>query len=84
MAGGWSKIDTHQWPDHDQFKLSTETYNISAEPSDINKWEVEGIHNKLKLTSVINLSNMVLHDKDGVLKKYESAKEIMEEFYHAR
>ena len=45
---------------------------------------MEGIHNKLKLTTAINLSNMVLHDKDGILRKYESAKEIMEDFYQAR
>ena len=27
---------------------------------------------------------MVLHDKDGVLKKYESPKQMIEEFYEAR
>ena len=57
---------------------------LAANPNDINKWEAEGIHSKLKLTTVINLSNMVLHDKNGVLKKYESAKEIMEVFYETR
>ncbi|XP_063685282.1 DNA topoisomerase 2-alpha-like isoform X2 [Bolinopsis microptera] len=59
-------------------------FNITAEPSDINKWEREGIHTKLKLTSAINLTNMVMHDQHGVLRKYESPKEVMEDFYPAR
>ena len=36
-----------------------------------------GIHQKFKLITTISLTNMVLHDKDGILKKYESPAEIM-------
>jgi DNA topoisomerase-2 len=38
----------------------------------------------LKLTSTIYTSNMVLFDKDGVIRKYETINDIMEEYYHKR
>jgi len=39
---------------------------------------------KFKLQSVINLTNMVLFDAEGKLRKYSSVEEILEEFYVLR
>lgn len=48
------------------------------------KAEEEGLEKKFKITSTKSLSNMVLFDKDGRLKRYNSANEIMEDFFALR
>ena len=42
------------------------------------------IEEKLKLTSSKSVSNMHLYDRNGVIKKYETIYEIMDEHYHCR
>lgn len=44
----------------------------------------EELEKLLKLSRVINLSNMYLYDKDRVIKLYRSTTSIMEEFYKLR
>ncbi|ORX81622.1 type II DNA topoisomerase [Basidiobolus meristosporus CBS 931.73] len=44
----------------------------------------EGLLKKFKLVSTITTTNMVCFDKEGRIKKYDSAEEILETFYHIR
>ncbi len=43
-----------------------------------------GLHKFFKLQKTISLNNMVLFDSNGCLKRYESALEILKEFYQVR
>lgn len=43
-----------------------------------------GLHKAFKLQTTISLNSMVLFDSKGCLKRYESASEIMREFYEER
>lgn len=44
----------------------------------------EGLLKKFKLTSTINTSNMHLFDPKGVIKKFDTPEQILEEFFHLR
>ncbi|EXB68160.1 DNA topoisomerase 2 [Morus notabilis] len=44
----------------------------------------EGLLKKLKLTTSISTANMHLFDANGVIKKYDTPEQILEEFYHLR
>ncbi|KAI9089602.1 DNA topoisomerase [Phlyctochytrium arcticum] len=48
------------------------------------KAEAEGLEKKFRMVSYKLISNMVLFDKDGRLRKYNSPEEIMLEFYDLR
>ncbi|RQM18731.1 hypothetical protein DD237_000945 [Peronospora effusa] len=61
-------------------------FTITLEPkvlSDITK-APGGIVKKFKLESSLSTTNMHLFDRDGHIKKFESPKEILEEFYSVR
>lgn len=61
-----------------KIKLSSESY------SKISKQDHNNLMKTLKLTSVVNLTNMVAFDSNNKIKKYENVKEIMDEFYNKR
>jgi DNA topoisomerase-2 len=42
------------------------------------------IHKVLKLTTKLNTSNMHLHNKDGIITKYDTVLDILQEFYTFR
>ncbi|KAG6654498.1 DNA topoisomerase 2-like isoform X1 [Carya illinoinensis] len=44
----------------------------------------EGLLKKFKLTTTISTSNMHLFDPKGVIKKYDTPEQILEEFFHLR
>ncbi|KAL5543375.1 hypothetical protein UlMin_007159 [Ulmus minor] len=44
----------------------------------------EGLFKKLKLTTTISTSNMHLFDSNGIIKKYDTPEQILEEFFHIR
>lgn len=46
--------------------------------------ETVGFHKFFKLTSQLTLSNMILFDEHGVIKKYESASDILKSFCQVR
>ena len=52
------------------------------EPKDKNG--LDSIERMFKLTSNINTSNMMLVNKDGFVKKYNSPYEIMDDFFDVR
>ncbi len=43
-----------------------------------------GLEERFKLTSTINLSNMIAFDRNTKLKKYDTAEDILKEFYYVR
>jgi len=46
--------------------------------------EKEGIEKKFKLSSTINTTNMVCFDREGRIKKYAAAEDMLREFYEVR
>jgi DNA topoisomerase-2 len=44
----------------------------------------DGLHKKFKLTTTVSTSNMHLFNKDGVICKYDTPTQILEEFFHVR
>lgn len=50
----------------------------------IRKAEDEGLEKRFKLTSQFSTSNMVCFDMAGRIRKYNSAEEILTEFYDLR
>tara|TARA_B100000795_G_scaffold269805_1_gene260475 strand:+ start:2944 stop:6378 length:3435 start_codon:yes stop_codon:yes gene_type:complete len=60
-------------------KLIGLTHSLEQNDDGQNKFE-----KALKLTSKINISNMVLYDRNGYLKKYKSPLEIIDEYFIVR
>jgi len=51
----------------------------------LDKLEREGnLEKLLKISSSLSLQNMVLFDKDGKIRKYESVIQILRDFYELR
>ncbi|XP_058196759.1 DNA topoisomerase 2-like isoform X1 [Rhododendron vialii] len=59
-------------------------FEISLSEKTLSAAKEEGLAKKFKLTTTISTSNMHLFDPKGVLKKYETPEEILEEFFHLR
>ena len=57
---------------------------LEVDEANLAKAEAGGLEKVLKLTSNLNTSNMVCFNREGKLKKYESAEEILKEFYPLR
>ena len=51
---------------------------------DLEKAEQKSLLEFFKLTSKIDTSNMVCFDFEGKIKRYDSAEEILEDFYPMR
>lgn len=51
---------------------------------DLEKAEAQGLLEFFKLTSKLNTSNMICFDFEGKIKKYDTAEDILEDFYPAR
>ncbi|CAO3644648.1 unnamed protein product [Mucor fragilis] len=71
----------------DYFNNSTDTaveLTLEVDEANLAKAEAAGLEKVLKLTSNLNTSNMVCFNREGKLKKYESAEEIIKEFYPLR
>lgn len=43
-----------------------------------------GLYTKFKLTSKISITNMMLFDRDGVIRKYDGPEDIVKEFFEVR
>jgi len=59
-------------------------FTITMSAKDLEKAEQKGLLEFFKLTSKIDTSNMVCFDFEGKIKKYDSAEEILEDFYPTR
>ncbi|XP_015928118.1 DNA topoisomerase 2-alpha [Parasteatoda tepidariorum] len=63
---------------------TTVRFVVSMTPEKFNQARNQGFHKFFKLTTTFSLSSMVLFDHLGCLKKYESAIEILKEFFEVR
>ncbi|XP_028390602.1 DNA topoisomerase 2-alpha-like isoform X2 [Dendronephthya gigantea] len=63
---------------------TTVHFKVTMAEEDLTAIENQGLKKKFNLTSSINLSNMVLFDAYGALKKFESVDEIIREYYRIR
>lgn len=59
-------------------------FTISATAESSRELTTPDGYKKLKLSTSLTTSNMVLFDKDGRLRKYETAEEIVQEFFETR
>lgn len=57
---------------------------ITLSPEEMAKSLKEGLHSRFKLTSSINLNNMVAFDPQNRIKKYTSPEEIINDFFFVR
>ncbi len=57
---------------------------VNMAAKEVEKAESQGLIEYFKLTSKINMSNMICFNFDGKIKKYNSPEEIIEEFYPKR
>ncbi|KAF9535792.1 DNA topoisomerase [Crepidotus variabilis] len=57
---------------------------VTMAAKDLEKAEAQGLLEFFKLTSKINTSNMMCFDFEGKIRKYDSAEEILEDFYPTR
>jgi len=51
---------------------------------ELEKAEQQGLLEFFKLVAKLNLSNMMCFDGDGKIKKYNSAEDVLEDFYPIR
>jgi DNA topoisomerase-2 len=65
-----------------RFKSALTLMRMMKEPRDKNG--LDSIEIMFKLTSNINITNMMLVNKDGIVKKYNSPYEIMDDFFEVR
>lgn len=59
-------------------------FTIELDETNLSKAEDMGLLKALKMTNNINTTNIVCFDKDGKIKKYNSAEDILKEFYELR
>lgn len=57
---------------------------VTLTPEEMAKSKKVGLYERFKMTSSISLSNMVLFDPQGRIKKYENTNEIIQDFYFVR
>lgn len=57
---------------------------IKLSPDEMAKAVRDGLHSRFKLTSSINLNNMIAFDAQNRIKKYSSPLEIIDDFYFVR
>jgi DNA topoisomerase-2 len=57
---------------------------VTMDAKELEKAEKQGLHEFFKLTSKLNISNMICFDFEGKIKKYDSPEEILEDFYSMR
>lgn len=57
---------------------------VTLTDAEMQKSKQIGLYERFKLSATINLSNMVLFDTQGRIKKYENVEEILRDFYYVR
>lgn len=60
------------------------SFTFKTTPEFANELSLPSAYKKLKLSSTISTSNMVLFDKEGRIRKYDSPRDIIKEFYDTR
>ncbi|XP_032242612.2 DNA topoisomerase 2-alpha isoform X2 [Nematostella vectensis] len=71
--------------DYKEYHTETRVrFVITMAENKMREAEQVGLHKKFKLEATINTSNMVLFDAMGCLKKYDTTREILKEFFTLR
>ncbi|XP_054285713.1 DNA topoisomerase 2-like [Macrosteles quadrilineatus] len=71
--------------DYKEYNTDTTVRFVVTMPADrLVKLETEGLHQAFKLQTTISITSMCCFDRDSVLKKYDSIKTILQEFYNVR
>nr|XP_043611251.1 DNA topoisomerase 2 [Erigeron canadensis] len=63
---------------------TTVHFEVIMTADQMNKAKQEGLLKKFKLTTTLSTSNMHLFDANGVIKKYDTPEQILEDFFHLR
>ncbi|ODN02830.1 DNA topoisomerase 2-alpha, partial [Orchesella cincta] len=63
---------------------TTVKFVVTMKDEQLDKYQNEGLHKVFKLQTGINLTSMVLFDKSGCLRKYNSVMDIMREHFDLR
>ncbi|KAF5822370.1 putative DNA topoisomerase (ATP-hydrolyzing) [Helianthus annuus] len=63
---------------------TTVHFEVVMTANQMNKAKEEGLLKKFKLTTTLSTSNMHLFDANGVIKKYDTPEQILEDFFHLR
>ena len=63
---------------------NTVDFLVTMSPAVMAKAEAAGLEEFFKLVSKVSTSNLICFDFDGKIKKYNSAEEIIEDFYPVR
>lgn len=63
---------------------ATVRFVVTMPENNLRKAESEGLHKAMKLQTTFTTTSMVLFDSKGCLRRYESAEEILDEFYQVR
>jgi len=62
----------------------TVDFEVQFDPETLRDWRELGLQEKLRLRSAIPISNLVCFDHHGNIAKYETTKDIFEEFFQVR
>ncbi|CAG7673135.1 unnamed protein product [Allacma fusca] len=84
MSTGTDKIQAVLTDYKEYHTDTTVKFVISMKPDTLDKFQDEGLHKVFKLQSVLNLTSMVLFDKNGCLRKYSNVADILREFFELR
>ncbi|KAL8262386.1 hypothetical protein R6Q59_023735 [Mikania micrantha] len=63
---------------------TTVNFEVIMTADQMNQAKQEGLLKKFKLTTTLSTSNMHLFDANGVIKKYDTPEQILEDFFHLR
>ncbi|RKP23009.1 DNA topoisomerase II, partial [Syncephalis pseudoplumigaleata] len=71
--------------DYKEYHTDTKVhFIITLTDENMRKAEEEGLEKRFKMSTTISTNNMVCFDSEGRIKRYESAEEILREFYGLR
>ena len=84
MVNGSDKIPAVLTDYKEYHTDTTVKFVISMKPDTLMKFEEQGFHKVFKLQAVINLTSMVLFDKNGCLRRYNSVTDVLKEFFDLR
>ncbi|KAH7638897.1 dna topoisomerase 2-alpha-like protein [Dermatophagoides farinae] len=69
--------------DYESYYTTTK-FIIKMNENSLEKVIQDGIHKEFKLQTSMSISSMFLLDKNGVIRRYKSALDILREFFHVR
>lgn len=84
MANGTEKTPQFITDYKEYHTDATVRFVITLPENNLRKAESEGIHKTFKLQTTFTTTSMVLFDSKGCLRRYDTAEEILKEFYSVR